>query len=76
MKIELLKDKVVVITGGAGLIGQEFVKAVIANGGIPIIADIDCEIGKQVMDKLSAELDTKILNFVQLDITGKFFKIR
>jgi len=25
----MLKDKVVVVTGGAGLIGQEFVKAVI-----------------------------------------------
>ncbi len=37
----MLKDKVVVITGGAGLIGKEFVKAVIENGGIAIIADIN-----------------------------------
>ena len=28
----MLKDKVVVITGGAGLIGKEFVKAVLENG--------------------------------------------
>ena len=34
-----LNKKVIVITGGAGLIGKEFVKAVIENGGIAIIAD-------------------------------------
>ena len=39
----LLDGKVIVITGGAGLIGQEFVKAVISQGGIAVIADIDEE---------------------------------
>lgn len=41
----MLKDKVVVITGGAGLIGKEFVKAVVENQGIAIIADINEELG-------------------------------
>lgn len=67
----MLKNKVVVITGGAGLIGQEFVKAVIEQNGIAIIADINQEIGKKVKKQLSKELDTKNIDFVKLDITSK-----
>lgn len=67
----MLKDKVVVITGGAGLIGKEFVKAVIENGGIAIIADINEELGKKVKESLSKELDTSNIDFFKLDITSK-----
>lgn len=68
----MLKDKVVVITGGAGLIGKEFVKAVIENDGIAIIADINEEFGIKVKDNLSKELNTKNIDFVKLDITSKY----
>ena len=67
----MLKDKVVVITGGAGLIGQEFVKTITKNNAIAIIADINKELGKKVKKKLSKELDTKKIDFIKLDITSK-----
>lgn len=67
----MLKNKVVVITGGAGLIGKEFVKAVVQNGGIAIIADINEELGQKVKEDLSKELDTTNIDFVKLDITSK-----
>ncbi len=67
----MLKNQVVVITGGAGLIGQEFVKAVVEQNGIAIIADINEEIGYKVKEKLSQELETANIDFVQLDITSK-----
>lgn len=67
----MLKEKVVVITGGAGLIGKEFVKAVVENGGIAIIADINEELGKKVKESLSKELDTSNIDFFKLDITSK-----
>lgn len=67
----MLKDKVVVITGGAGLIGKEFVKAVIENGGIAIIADINEQIGEEVKKNLSKELNTTNIDFIKLDITSK-----
>lgn len=67
----MLKDKVVVITGGAGLIGKEFVKAVVENGGIAIIADINEEIGIQVKENLSKELNSINIDFVKLNITSK-----
>ena len=67
----MLKNKVVVITGGAGLIGKEFVKAVIQNSGIAIIADINKEIGLKVKEDLSKELNSSSIDFVKLDITSK-----
>ena len=67
----MLKEKVVVVTGGAGLIGKEFIKAVIENQGIAIIADINEELGEKVKENLSEELNTKNIDFVQLDITSK-----
>jgi len=67
----MLKNKVVVITGGAGLIGKEFVKAVVKNDGIAIIADINEEIGLKVKEDLSKELNSADINFVKLDITSK-----
>ena len=65
----MLKDKVIVITGGAGLIGKEFVKSIIENNGIAIIADINEQIGLDVKENLSKELNTKNIDFIQLDIT-------
>ena len=67
----MLKNKVVVITGGAGLIGKEFVKAVVKNSGIAIIADINEEIGLKVKENLSKELNSANIDFVRLDITSK-----
>ena len=66
-----LASKVVVITGGAGLIGRGFVKAVAENGGIAIIADRDERAGSKVRDEISAELGTDKIEFVKVDITSK-----
>lgn len=75
----MLRNKIVVITGGAGLIGKEFVKAVVENGGVAIIADINEDMGYRALDIVAEELssNTKIpnpksqLDFVKLDITSK-----
>ena len=50
----MLSDRVVVITGGAGFIGKELVKAVVKNNGTAIIADINEKVGIKVKDDLSA----------------------
>ena len=67
----MLKDNVVVVTGGAGLIGQAFVKAIVESNGIAIISDVNRESGNDVKLKLSKELNTKNIDFVYLDITSK-----
>ena len=67
----MLKNKVVVITGGAGLIGKEFAKAVVENGGVAVIADINEKVGRDTKEEISKELNTNNVNFVKLDITSK-----
>ena len=67
----MLKDKVIIITGGAGLVGQEFVKAVTEQHGVSIIADINEEVGTQAQAQLSSELGSSRIDFVRLDITSK-----
>ena len=36
-----LKRNVTVITGGAGLLGYNFVKSIFENNGIPVVIDND-----------------------------------
>ena len=66
-----LKDKVVVITGGAGLIGRGFVQSVIESGGTAVIADIDEISGNEVKDQISNQLGTHKIEFIKVDITSK-----
>lgn len=66
----MLKNKVVVITGGAGFLGKEFVKAVVQEGGVAIIADIDTKLGLDAKEKLSHELQSQNIDFVKMDITS------
>ena len=65
-----LNGKVIVVTGGCGLIGREFIKAIASNNGIAIIADINSEIGVKVKEELFYDFVNKI-DYINLDITSK-----
>jgi len=67
----MIKGKIVVVTGGAGLLGKEFIRAIIENNGKAIIADINKSLGKEVKKSLSKELSSKNVEFIKLDITSK-----
>lgn len=47
-----LKDKVVVVSGGAGLLGSAFCQAIAAGGGVSIVADVNQEAAKEVAAKI------------------------
>ena len=66
-----LKNKIVVITGGAGLIGKGFVRAVVENGGTAVIADLDEIAGNKVKTEISTDLKTDNVDFIKVDITSK-----
>ena len=67
---DVLKDKVVIVTGGAGLIGQEFIKAIIENNGLAVIADISKEQGENCKKHLGETLKTDKIYFTKLDINS------
>nr|BDT26848.1 oxidoreductase [Bacteriovorax sp. HI3] len=60
-----LKDKVIVVTGGAGLLGQAFCKKISAEGAIAVIADIDLDRASKVSSGIANSYPAK------LDITSK-----
>jgi NAD(P)-dependent dehydrogenase (short-subunit alcohol dehydrogenase family) len=67
-----LKDQVVVITGGAGLLGSEFSKAIENSGAKVIIADINEQAANGVKEKVEEERKTKSnIDFVHMDITSE-----
>jgi NAD(P)-dependent dehydrogenase (short-subunit alcohol dehydrogenase family) len=63
----LLTDKVVIVTGGAGLLGRSFCRAIVDHGGMAVIADIDERLGKNVSDSLGENGAV----YVRLDINGQ-----
>ena len=66
-----LNSRVVVITGGAGLLGQVFSRAVALQGGRPIVADIRIEAAKNVARQINDELGSERVFAVEIDITSK-----
>jgi NAD(P)-dependent dehydrogenase (short-subunit alcohol dehydrogenase family) len=65
----LLKNKVIVITGGAGLLGKQFCSAVAEQGGIAVVADVDgdgaMEVARQVAGRYQGRAEA-----ASLDITS------
>ncbi len=61
-------DKVVVIAGGAGLLGRSFAECIVRNGGKAIIADIDAKPATKHAEQLCAE-GPGSAEFCHLDIT-------
>jgi len=67
----MLSEKVIVVTGGTGLLGCTFVESIIKNNGVAVIADILEENGKRIEIELNEKYgDSKAL-FCLLDITNK-----
>lgn len=60
-----LKGKVIVVTGGAGLLGSAFCESISSEGGIAIVADTNLKKAKEVSDLIENA------DFVELDITSK-----
>ena len=48
-----IKNKVAIVTGGVGLLGEKHAEAIAEMGGIPILLDIDGEKGEATAEKIS-----------------------
>ena len=62
-----LENKVIVVTGGAGLLGRNFCKLIIENGGIAIVAEQNIELAQ----KFKNQIQNENLHIEKLDITSK-----
>lgn len=67
----MLENQVVVVTGGAGLIGRSFVESIVKNGGVAVIADINTQIALEAKNNLAERVDTSKIECLKLDITSK-----
>lgn len=65
-----LKDKVIVVTGGAGLLGSAFARTIAERGGIAIVADISAERAFSLVASMPEALHGR-LHAAELDITSK-----
>jgi NAD(P)-dependent dehydrogenase (short-subunit alcohol dehydrogenase family) len=66
MQSNAFKNKVIVVTGGAGAIGQSFVRGVSDRGGIAIVADINIDAAELIAQGCKGNAYA-----VHLDITSK-----
>jgi NAD(P)-dependent dehydrogenase (short-subunit alcohol dehydrogenase family) len=62
-----IANKVIVVTGGAGALGQSFVEAIANNGGIAIIADVDLDAAKLLASKVGRKAEAVALNITSID---------
>ncbi len=65
-----LDGRVVIITGGAGMLGREYAPAVARAGGTAVVADLDADTVTQVARKVTDETGRPALG-IATDITSK-----
>ncbi len=71
IKMFNLKNKTVIITGGAGLLGNAFSKACVEYGANIVIVDIDEKKGNELREQIKKETkNNNIIIFQKCDITN------
>ena len=66
----ILNNKVIVVTGGAGLLGKAFIKEILAHGGIAILTDINTSLAQEFIDEIKVEYPDHFY-VANMDITNK-----
>ena len=65
-----LKDKVVVVTGGAGLLGRNHADAVASFGGNPVLLDIKGEAVREISSEIAKKYGVEAWG-IEIDITDE-----
>ena len=66
-----LQNKVVLLTGGAGFLGQSFGRAIASQGGLPILADMDESKARDFAAELEQEFPGCRATAVSMDICSE-----
>lgn len=67
----MLENNVIVVTGGAGLLGSAFCRAIISNNATCILADTNKEKSLEMISTLSEDFPNSRIDYHYLDITSK-----
>lgn len=67
----MLKGKVVAITGGAGLLGQEFASAIATREGIPVLCDKNEQASLGAVEKLQKKNPGAEIGYFKVDISDR-----
>lgn len=59
----MLTGKIVIVTGGAGLLGKEFIESIIKHNGIGIIAELNDQRGIALEQEIKETLKTENVFF-------------
>ena len=51
--LKILKDKTVIVTGGAGLLGAKHIEAISESGGKPIIFDLNYDDAIRLKERIN-----------------------
>lgn len=65
-----LRDRVAILTGGAGLLGQQYAMALATAGAHVVVADINGQLADQLANKITEETGTKAIG-VATDVASK-----
>ena len=66
----ILNNKVIVVTGGSGLLGKAFIKEILDYGGIAILTDINTSLAQDFIDKIKVKYPNHFYA-ANMDITNK-----
>lgn len=67
----MITGEVVIITGGAGLIGRKHCEAVLEGGGIPVLLDISMENLLKAKNELLLKYPDTVIEIYEADITNQ-----
>lgn len=65
-----LENKVIVVTGGAGLLGRKHAEAIVEAGGIPVLLDLNEKLLAEVACDISKTYSKEVIG-IKCDITNK-----
>ena len=71
MKSDILEDKVIIIAGGCGRIGRNFIEGVYEHGGTPIIADNNFDLANKIINNLKLKYNSDVGDVFKLEILDK-----
>lgn len=63
----MLIDKVIVVTGGAGLLGRGFARAIADQGAIAVVADIDVDAARAVAGDVGGRSEAAALDITRIE---------